>query len=282
VTHGFFKALLFLGAGSVIHACHHEQNIYRMGGLRLRMPITFATFTIGFLALVGMPGLAGFFSKDAILYLAWENNRVVFLILAATALLTAFYMTRLWLAAFFGEAKTDASRDASENDWLMTGPLVVLAIFSVLAGYGFMHPAIFDGILREVPHAEGAAFAWVAGISVVVLVAGFLAAWLYYGAGAREDRLEKQYPGIHGFLASKFFFDDVYEWYVSHVQQRFASVLNFIDHIVISGVIVRGAAGLVGLLSLGTRAAHTGNLHAYVYWIFLGVVLLWLFVRGVL
>ncbi len=281
VTHGFFKALLFLGAGSVIHACHHEQDIYRMGGLWRKMPVTFAAFTVGVLALVGMPGLAGFFSKDAILYLAWENNSALFLILAATALLTAFYMTRLWLAAFFGEPKTRASRDAKENNWIMTAPLVILAIFSVVAGYDFMHPAIFDGIMQEVPHAEGADFALVAGVSVAVLLAGLIAGWLFYGVGAREDRLEKQFPGLHGFLSARFFFDDVYEWYVVNVQQRFSSLLNFIDHILISVLIVRGAAGLVGLFSLGARAAHTGNLHVYVYWIFLGVVLMWLVVKGV-
>ena len=278
VTHGFFKALLFLGAGSVIHACHHEQNIYRMGGLRKSMPVTFATFTIGFLALVGMPGLAGFFSKDAILYLAMENSPVVFVILAFAALLTAFYMTRLWLTAFFGEPKTDGPRHAKENGWLMTGPLVVLAVFSIFAGYGFMHPAIFDGILNEVPHASGADFLVVGGVSVLVFVAGLGAAWFFYGVGAREDRLAKQAPAVHGFLAAKFWFDDVYNWYVTKVQQRFAAVLDFIDHVLISGLIIRGTAGLIGLLSHGAKSAHTGSLHGYVYWIFAGVVLLWLLV----
>ncbi len=282
VTHGFFKALLFLGAGSVIHACHHEQSIYRMGGLRVTMPITFATFTIGVLALIGMPGLAGFFSKDAILYLAWANSKAVFVILALTALLTAFYMTRLWLTAFFGEAKSEAASDARENGWVMTGPLVILAIFSVLAGYEFMHPAIFHDIMMHVPHAEGGDFALVAGVSISVLVAGLVAAWLFYGAGARKDRLEQHRPAIHSFLARAFFFDDVYDWYVVKVQQRFSSLINFFDHIVISGLIVRGAAGIIGFVSLGIKSAQTGSLHGYVYWIFLGVVLMWLFVGFIL
>ncbi len=278
VTHGFFKALLFLGAGSVIHACHHEQNIYRLGGLRKSMPITFAAFTIGFLALIGMPGLAGFFSKDAILYLALANNPVIFVILAFSALLTAFYMTRLWLTAFFGKPKTEAAGHARENGWVMTGPLVVLAVFSVFAGYGFMHPPIFDGILNEVPHPAGGDFLLVAGISVLVFAGGLVAAWFLYGVGAGEDQLERRAPAVHRFLSAKFWFDEAYNWYVTKVQQRFSALLDFIDHVLISGLIVRGTAGLIGLVSHGLKSAHTGSLHGYVYWIFAGVVLLWLVV----
>ncbi len=105
-THAFFKALLFLGSGSVIVGCHHEQDIFRMGGLRARMPVTFWTFTVAVAAIAGLPGLAGFFSKDAILVLAFGSNKAVFAVLALTAVLTAFYMLRLWKIVFLGSARS--------------------------------------------------------------------------------------------------------------------------------------------------------------------------------
>ena len=108
-THAFFKALLFLGAGSVILGCHHEQDIFRMGGLRSRMPVTFWTFTVAVAAIAGLPGLAGFFSKDAILVLAFESNRAVFAVLAFTAILTAFYMLRLWKIVFLGAPRSESA-----------------------------------------------------------------------------------------------------------------------------------------------------------------------------
>src|SRR5690606_35576205 len=108
-THAFFKALLFLGSGSVIHGCHHEQNIFKMGGLAKKMPITFITFTVGVAAIVGFPFLAGYFSKDAILHLAQEHNPAVFGVLVFTAVLTSFYMIRMWRITFFGEARSDSA-----------------------------------------------------------------------------------------------------------------------------------------------------------------------------
>ena len=104
-THAFFKALLFLGAGAVIHALHHEQDIWRMGGLRERMKVTFLSFTAGYLALIGCPFFSGFFSKDAILLAAWHQNKLIFVVGLITALLTAFYMTRLLVVVFLGKPR---------------------------------------------------------------------------------------------------------------------------------------------------------------------------------
>ena len=130
-THAFFKALMFLGSGSVIHGCHHEQDIFKMGGLRRKMPVTFITFTIGVLAIIGMPGLAGFFSKDAILYLAMEKNTAVFALLAFTAVLTSFYMVRMWKLTFFGEARADDARQAHECAQDNTIHLNILEVLTV-------------------------------------------------------------------------------------------------------------------------------------------------------
>lgn len=281
-THAFFKALLFLGAGSIIHACHHEQNIYKMGGLRRKLPATFAFFSAGYLALIGFPWLAGFFSKDAILYLARENNGLVFGILAFASLLTAFYMTRLWLTVFFGEPKSKEASHAHEGGLLMIVPLAVLALGAVFAGWTSLYPAAFAGVMESVPHPEGAAHTVVFAVSVVVVALGFVLAWLLYGVGAEKDSLEEKASGLYRFLSRKFYFDELYSWYVEKVQDRFARLLSFLDQILIAGVLVRGAAGFATLFGVGAKASFTGNLHNYVYWFFIGILLLTLLSVGLL
>ncbi len=281
-THAFFKALLFLGSGSVIHACHHEQDIFKLGGLARRMKLTFATFTVGVAAIIGFPFLAGFFSKDAILALAFANNRAVFLLLSFTAILTAFYMVRLWKITFFGDARGEGAGHARENGIPITLPLVVLALCSVAGGWRALYPAAYAGVLRHVFEADGPAHAVVFGVSLTVLVLGAGAAWWYYPA-AGTDALEARAPGLFGaLLGLQQAFDRAYGYYVEKVQQRLAMVLNFIDVIGLSGLIVRGVAGIAGIAGLGARASHVGRINAYVLWFLGGVVLLWLYATGVL
>ena len=285
-THAFFKALLFLGAGSVIHACHHEQDIFKMGGLARRLPVTFATFTIGVLALIGMPGLAGFFSKDAILYLAWAKHPGVFAVLALTAVLTAFYMVRLWRITFLGAARGEGAEHAHEGGPALTGPLILLAVLSVIGGYGWFYSGLlggrFDGVIDSVVHPAGADHTVILLTSVAVLMAGALGAWLLYPA-AGEDALARRSPGLFGLLGGlQASFDRAYGAYVAKVQQRFAMLLNFLEQIFLAGLIVRGLAGVVGLLGLGARALHVGNANAYAYWFLLGLLALWAFAAGLL
>jgi len=136
-THAFFKALLFLAAGSVIVMLHHEQNIWKMGGLSKKLPITFVTFGVGALALIGCPPFSGFFSKDAILALAYEHNTPIFAIALFTAFLTAFYVIRMLVIAFFGNPRSDIARESRESLPVMIMPLILLALLAMLGGFGF-------------------------------------------------------------------------------------------------------------------------------------------------
>ncbi len=285
-THAFFKALMFLGSGSVIHGCHHEQDIFKMGGLGAKMPLTFATFTIGVLAIVGTPFLSGFFSKDAILYLAYTNHKGVFGLLGLTAILTSFYMIRLWILVFRGTPRSESAAHAHEGGLSLTAPLVVLAVLSVIGGYGWFYSAVargaFDGIYGLVAHPHGSDHTLILGVSLAVLAIGAGLAFMIYKPAA-TDALAEKAPGLFGALRALWAsFDRIYGYYVAKVQQRFAMVLNFLDQIVLAGLILRGVAGLVGLFGLGARALHVGNANAYAYWFLFGVAALWAVAAGVL
>jgi len=279
-THAFFKALLFLAAGSVIIGCHHEQDIFKMGGLRRKMPVTFLTFTIGVLAITGVPFLAGFYSKDAILYLAMKNDTTVFAILTFTAVLTSFYMFRVWKLVFFGPARGEAAGHAHESGWTMTLPLVLLAALSVAGGWPGVFGRLAGSVAHLVPEAAGPAHATILVTSLVVLVLGGGGALLYYRT-TENDTLEERAPFVFGGLVRlRASFDQLYDYYVAKIQQRFAMLLNFLEQIFLAGLIIRGLAGVVGLLGYGARALYSGSVHAYVYWFLLGAVLLWAYATG--
>jgi NADH-quinone oxidoreductase subunit L len=276
MTHAYFKALLFLGSGAVIYGCHHEQDIFKMGGLRKKLPLTFITFTIGVAAISGVPLLAGFFSKDAILHLALENNPLVFVILAFTAVLTAFYMTRLWKLVFLGEPRSESAEHAHEVGPSMALPLIVLAVLSVGGGYTAIYGHAFDGVFKLIPHAEGST---ILIVSLGILIIGAGGAFAFYQSAA-TDTLAQKSPGLFALLASKLFIDEAYNYYVAKIQQRFAMFLNLLEQVFLAGIIIRGLAGVVGLVGLGARALHTGRLSTYVYWFLIGVVLLWGYAAG--
>jgi NADH-quinone oxidoreductase subunit L len=280
-THAFFKALLFLGSGSVIIGCHHEQDIFQMGGLRKKMPLTFLTFTIGVLAIIGLPFLAGFFSKDAILYLAMEKNTAVFAILAFTAVLTSFYMVRVWKITFLGEARSDVAKHAQESGVAMTLPLVLLAALSVAGGYAGVFGRLAGSVAELVPEAHGSAHTTILLVSLAVMTLGAGSALVFYQTAATDTLEEKFRFGFSWLTWGKESFDRLYDYYVAKVQQRIAMVLNFLDQIVLAGAIIRGLAGVVGLVGYGARAFYTGSLHTYVYWFLLGAVLLWAYAAGV-
>ncbi len=280
-THAFFKALLFLGSGSVIMGCHHEQDVFLMGGLKKKMPVTFLTFTFGVAAIIGFPFLAGFFSKDAILYLAMSNSTPIFAILTFTAILTSFYMVRMWKIVFFGEARSESARHAHESGLSIKIPLLLLAGLSIAGGYQAVYGKLAGVMADLIPVAHGSAHTTILVVSIAVMLLGSGAAWFFYPSSG-EDALETKAGGaFRGLTALKESFDAIYDNYVGKVQQRFAMLLNFLEQIFLAGLIIRGLAGLVGLVSLGARALHVGNLHTYVYWFLLGTVLLWAFATGI-
>lgn len=281
-THAFFKALLFLGSGSVIHACHHEQDIFKMGGLYRKMPLTTLTFAAGVIAIAGIPFIAaGFFSKDAILYVAKSTSTPAFILLTATALLTALYMGRLFFIAFLGKPNSEAAHNAHESSWTMVLPLVVLAIFSIGGGYTILYPESLRTLIANwVPHPHGSDHLLMIYISLIASVGGLLLARVIYGAGRATDTLEKKAYPVYAVARSRFYFDEVYNGYIRLVQDRVAEVLAFLDTLFISGLLVRGSAGVAGLLGIGARRMHTGRATTYVWWFFAGLLLFGAYAGG--
>jgi NADH-quinone oxidoreductase subunit L len=260
-THAFFKALLFLAAGSVIVMLHHEQNVWKMGGLRRKLPITFVSFTAGALALIGCPPFSGFFSKDAILVLAYERNMPIFAVALFTAFLTAFYVIRMLVIVFFGNPRSDSAREARESPPVMTGPLVILAILATLGGFGF-----FARNFLALP-VEDAASAFVPGLAMAALIlGGGMAFAVYRGRTTEAINVE--------LLRHKFYFDEFYSSLIYRTQELLARLSAFVDRWVIDAGAVGGASrGTWGVGAL-LRLVQVGNLQAYAFLFGLGVVAL--------
>ena len=258
-THAFFKALLFLGAGSVIVMLHHEQNIWNMGGLSRKLPITFASFLVGALALIGCPPFSGFFSKDAILALAYERNTAIFAVALFTAFLTAFYVIRMLLIVFFGNARSDIARESHESPPVMIVPLIVLALLATLGGFAFFARSFLTlPVEREIA-------IFVPALAIAALIAGSgLAIALYRNRASEPVDLE--------LLRHKFYFDELYSSLIHWTQELLAHVSAFVDRWIIDAGAVggssRGAWGIGALL----RLVQVGNLQAYVFLFGLGVV----------
>jgi NADH-quinone oxidoreductase subunit L len=258
-THAFFKALLFLGAGSVIIALHHEQNIWKMGGLSRTMPITFLAFAAGALALIGFPLFSGFFSKDAILAVAYERNKAIFVLGAITALLTAFYVSRLFVAVFWGKGRTDVARRSDESPFVMTGPLIILAVFSVIGGFGF-----FARHFLPLPHEKEFVRLVPAVATAAMLLGALLGIALY--RKRTEDRVQVQ------LLRHAFYIDNFYRWLISVTQDLLARLASFVDRWVVDVGGVRGVSGGTWGFGALLRLFQIGNLQAYAFLFGLAVV----------
>ncbi len=268
-THAFFKALLFLGAGAIIHALHHEQNIWRMGGLSKTMKLTFLSFTAGYLALIGCPGLSGFFSKDLILLAAWHENKLIFLLALFTALLTAFYMTRLFVVVFLGQARSEEAKHGHDGPSPMTWPLLVLGVLSVIAGWGWIQNlAMGPDISLELHqlHDRGKA-GIVMTLATLVFLLGTAGAYFLY---ARQDKDPVRIP----LFANKFYVDEFYDALISRTQGLLAQVTSWFDKWILDGVIVRGLSGSAWGLGFMLRFLQFGNLQGYSFCFGLGVVVL--------
>ena len=274
MTHAFFKALMFLGSGSVIHACHHEQDIFNYGGLRKKMPFTGLTFLVGVLAISGVTFLSGYFSKDAILLGAYNTNMIVFVILYAGAILTSLYMFRLYFLTFEGEARSPSSKKATESSVLMTGPLLVLAFLSVVGGYHAIFPHSIVGVLLEdiTRVAEMPNHMWMIVLGTLAWVIGGGTAKVLYGREFSGEPLQVRFPAFYDLCKSKLFFDEIYGFYVAKIQDPFARFIEVMELLFISGLLVRGSAGISALFALLAKACYVGKIHAYSFWFILGTL----------
>src|SRR6266568_150756 len=258
-THAFFKALLFLAAGSIIVMLHHEQNIWKMGGLRRRLPITFFTFAAGALALIGCPPFSGFFSKDAILAVAYEHNLPIFAVALFTAFLTAFYVIRMLVIVFFGNPRSESAHEGRESPPVMTMPLIVLAILATLGGFAF-----FARNFLTLPTEKEAAV-FVPALAIIALILGVGLAFAVYRGRATE-------PVKVELLRRKFYFDEFYGWLIYWTQELLARVAAFVDRWIIdAGAVGGGSRGTWGVGAL-LRLIQVGNLQAYAFLFGLGVV----------
>jgi NADH-quinone oxidoreductase subunit L len=259
-THAFFKCLLFLCAGSIIIALHHEQNIWNMGGLLTRMPITALCMLIGGLALAGVPFLSGSFSKDNIIEWAWLNNRTGFWITAGAVLLTALYTFRLLMVVLLGKPRGDHATHAKESPLVMTLPLIMLAIPSVIAGYPWFISHFFD-----ISYAEAPAIAH--KIVLGFLAAGAVLAALLYLRGPAKD------PVRIPLFANRLYIDNFYNWLVTRVQGGLAVLSSWFDRWIIDGLVVTGSARTVWATGYVLRLLQLGNLQAYAFFFGAGVLL---------
>ncbi len=281
-THAFFKALLFLGAGSVIIALHHEQDIWNMGGLRTKMPVTFWTFMAGTLALAGVPPFSGFYSKDSILAQAAQHNLALFVLGAAVAALTTFYMFRLVFVAFLGAPRSDAAGHAQESPPVMAWPLRILAWFSVIGGligieqlYATQFPA--EHVEQDVSFARQLIAPMldaplVASAGLLAVLVGFSTAYALY-AGAAKDPLPEKLGALSRAMRNRFYFDEIYQATVIRLHDFLAAVADWFDRWIIAGVAVRGTHGTTELVGRALRLLQTGNLQTYAFLFALGVAL---------
>jgi len=279
MTHAFFKALLFLGAGSVIHAMHHEQDIRKMGGLSKYLPITHITFLLGCLAIAGIPPFSGFFSKDEILNAAYEKNPVLYYIGLGGALMTAFYMFRLYAMTFRGKFRGTHDREhhLHESPAPMTTPLIILAILAAVGGFlgvpeifaknahwleHFLAP-VFVASTERVKHEPLAhSTEWtLLGVSVILILGIIIFAWNKF---SRYVETGKEETGFGKILANKWYVDEFYDAIINRPLRGFSLFLNnVVEKSAIDGI-VNGVGKVVNYGSRQLRLLQSGQVGSYI------------------
>lgn len=310
-THAFFKALLFLGAGSVIHAMSEEHNIWKMGGLWPKMKITCITFAVGTLAISGIPPFAGFFSKDEILWKVWETGNTPFYFLALiTSGLTAFYMARLFFLVFMGKTRNDdhaVVKHIHESPLSMTIPLVLLAMGTTIVGFfGIPRANLFEFWLEPVlnfristipndtaiatynvtPVIEnsGSLVYILMAVSVIVAISGIILAYLLYMKKSEmldKVKSNKSLRELYDFSFNKWYFDEIYNEYIINPLLKVSDVLllKFIDKTIIDGI-VNGTSKFYSAMSYGFRDSQSGKVRHYAYFMLLGISLMFIYVSA--
>jgi NADH-quinone oxidoreductase subunit L len=285
MTHAFFKALLFLAAGAVIHALGGEQDLRKMGGLRKKLPVTFAVTTVGVLAIAGIFPFAGFFSKDAILYAAFlqgTNDKILYSVGLLTALLTAFYMFRLWYLTFMGESRSE-NVHAHESPWSMRGPLLILALLSICGGWlgmerfgHFLAPSV-GAMPTEAGNWRLELILSIVAVAVA-LVGWLLADRVYRQIPGRPAWMAATYPGIYKLLTNKYYVD---EFYGAVIVKPLLGISKYILEWVVDIGILGGAAWLLGGITTFAGAIlqrwQSGNLRSYAAWLAAGAAAVLLF-----
>jgi NADH-quinone oxidoreductase subunit L len=282
-THAFFKALLFLGAGSVILGMHHEQNIWKMGGLKKKMPVTYWTFMAGTLALCAVPPMSGFYSKDGILALALGRGTLtgyaLFVIGAVVAMLTPLYMFRLVLVVFGGGERSGGSEHAHESPSVMVWPLRVLAVFSIFGGVIGVEKLYAAHFQPEVAAQPGEFWRGLvepfvdspsaAALGILALLAGYLCARSLYRS-TLLDPLPEQLGWLSRAMRNKFYFDEFYEnLLIPCTQDALARLAAAFDQVIMFGV--RGVHGTTELSGRLLRLLQTGSLQTYAFLLVAGV-----------
>jgi NADH-quinone oxidoreductase subunit L len=299
MTHAFFKALLFLAAGSVIIALHHQQDLRRMGGLKKYLPITWITAWVGTLALMGLPGMSGFYSKDAIIMAVEHTDRAgasfAQVMLIAGVFVTAAYSFRLMYLAFHGAERMDedAREHAHEPSWVVTVPLILLAVPSVGIAWFTAEPLLFGNwfgdAIRILPEHDSlahmreiwdgpASFALHGFMTLPVILAlsgAGLASWIYLFKPEMAERISRLFGPIYRALENKYWFDELYQRVFARGAQALGSALfKGGDEAVIDGVLVNGSARGVGWLAGIVRRLQTGHLYTYAFAMIIGLILL--------
>jgi len=267
-THAFFKAMLFLGSGAVIYSCHHEQDIWKMGGLSKHMPVTFVTFLIGTASLMGVPFItSGFWSKEAILGVAFEvkGGSPLFWIGVATALLTSFYMTRMFVIAFLGKPRSEHAHHAVEAPIVMILPLLALAILTAISPWGWA-AKILQAMKPD--HAETHTTVMVASIAALVIGLG-LGFFLYKGKD--QDPLASN--GLFKVFANKFYFDEFYAVLVKVLQDGLAWFVSGLERVFVDGIVARLPAFVAKRIGSASRLLTSGHLQGYTFLLGAGLLL---------
>jgi NADH-quinone oxidoreductase subunit L len=299
ITHAFFKALLFLGSGAVIHAMHEEQDIQKMGGLKEYLPVTYWTFLAAALAISGIPPLSGFFSKDEILWKAFSSDQgswILWLLGILGAVMTAFYMFRLVYLTFRGAKRFDHNNlHPHEAPKLMTLPLIILAVLSIIGGFvGFPHASAIEKWLEPVfspaqykllsgEHTGGFVEIFLMFVSVVIAGGGILAArWVYLKRLDIAASLIKRYPHIYRMLLNKYYIDEIYDAAVVEPTVKISDGILWkgVDVVIIDGT-VNGSAKIISAIAQIFRKIQTGVAQTYAV-VFIGGVLFviaWLLFR---
>lgn len=274
MTHAFFKAMLFLSAGAVMHAMAEEADIFKMGGLRKKMPVTFAAMTIGVLAISGIPPFAGFFSKDEILAAAAQVSPALYILATITAFMTAFYMARLLFVAFMGQpANQEAYDHAHEVGWFMRVPLIVLSVLSVVSGI-WAHMAGFGDWVRFGGPAHEGMNLMIAGTSTLLAVIALALAWKVYVAKSWDvDALAQKWGVLYQLSFHKFYIDEIYAALIKVFVDGIAKVLYWIDVHIVDGI-VNALGGLVRAVSEMLSPAENGQVQSYAGVYLFGVIVL--------